>query len=280
MSTEVIISERRIDWVTGFSRTGDRAARLAEVGQDILSREIGAGDKCTSFGFEGFYGQRTKHAFVGERHDGVLVRLGSETASDYIANVLPLFDHVSRIDYAVTVYDESASISPADDIWRKAVDEDEDAALMPTVTRTQKRWGGYTTYIGDRSSAVMARVYDKHMESKGEYHNGSWRFELELKRHASEQEFARLNGNPEREERAPDLIATQFSAWGLLVPWRVGSPTELWHTPPRQRDIERSRRWLKDQVGKSARWVASHDGVDGVLKLLALDEDSMNGGQT
>lgn len=277
MDTEVTISERRIDWLTCTARTGDRADTLETLGLAILDSAREFGDKIGPMGFQGYGGLASRHTFVGRRGDGVCVRLGGESASDYYVDVLSESDHCSRVDLCVTAYDATANITPADDIWRVAELDDPDSPSLPTVTRTQKRWGGYTTYVGSRASPIMARVYDKHAQSKGEYLNGSWRWELELKGHAAEQEAAYLMGDPKRESRAPAVIAEQFERWGLLVPWDASTDIELWRTPPRNSDLDQTARHLGRQYSKTAKRYVARYGIREFLALFSLDDDSLNG---
>lgn len=272
MDAEVTISERRVDWVTVTARAGDRADRLEELGLTLLDSARSFGDNCEPMGFQGYSGQHAGSLFCGRRGDGVCLRVGGERASEYYVDILAEADHCSRVDLAVTAYDATASIAPADDIWRISESDDPTSPILPTVSRTQRRWGGYTTYIGSRTSAVMARVYDKHAESKGEYANGSWRWELELKGHASEQEAAHLMADPERESRAGAVIAAQFRRWGLLVPWNPGDNPELWRTPPRVSDLDRTARALSHQYTKTAKRYVERYGVPGFLNLFGLAE--------
>lgn len=270
MAEGVVISERRLDWITAFARNGANADRLEDRALRWLGDAIGAGDKTGILGFQGFHGEGTAHIFAGRRSDGVLVRLGGEDASLHYRDVLADANHVSRIDLCVTVFDPTASINPAHDVWELGQAEDPDDAKMPTVTRTEERWGGYTTYLGRRASAVMARIYNKHKESKGAYANGSWRFELELKRHASEQEAIQLAGNPEREDDTPAILSEQFRRWGVLVPWSAMSSVELWRTPPRNRDLDQTARRLGAQYRKVAQRYVDRYGVDRFLELFGL----------
>lgn len=278
MAEGVTISERRVDWLTCFARTGESADALEEYTLSAMAAEIDAGNREGVFGFQGFVGQSAGHIQCGRRADGVLTRIGGGSASNHVHNVLPLATHVSRLDICTTIYDPSDTVRWADLIWQTKEAQGPGNTRGPKCTRTEEMWGGYTTYIGRRSSAVMARVYDKHAESKGDYAKGSWRFELELKKHASEQEASRLLADPHREDESPRIIAEQFKRWGLLVPWDTGSDIELWRTPARVSDLDKTARQLGNQYGKTAKRYVARYGLARFLALFGLDEQTMNEG--
>lgn len=277
MESGVVISERGVDWITATARVGSSADRLEALGLALLDNARRDGDKCGTMGFQGYSGQSSRHIFCGRRSDGVCVRAGSNWASEHYVDILAEADNCSRVDLAVTAFDPTASIQPADDYWNIADADDPESPILPSVSRTQKRWGGYTTYIGSRSSELMARVYDKHAQSKGEYGKGSWRWELEIKGEYAKQEASHLLADPTRESRIPAIIAEQFQRWNLLVPWDPGGNPQLWRTPPRVSDLDRSARWLSHQYRKTAQWYVERYGLRAFLRLFNLDEQTMNG---
>ena len=270
-SRSTTIIEQRLDWLTCTARAGVRAEELVAFGLVALEADSGHGDKVEPFAFQGYQGQGHQHLSVGERSDGaIIVCRGAEadTLAPYLAN---LADHWSRVDVCVTAIADDPSYNPAQEYWELAQADDPTDPTLPKVSQARTRWGGTTTYVGSRASAVFARTYDKTQESRGRYPAASWRWELELKQFASETEQTRWQLDPGRSAMSRPLVAEQFRKWGLPVPFDSSDRCELWRSPKRERTVDSKERWLREQVRGSAQLVAKIYGRERVMSALGLD---------
>lgn len=264
------IDEQRIDWVTCYARNGPRADLLEAYASRSIELEQEAGDRLKRSAAYGFHGHGTRHCRVGRGAYGVLVRAGGQLANELYPHLAILSDHVSRVDYCVTATARSRRANPVRALARAKAHDDKEHPSLPSITVLDEIWGGKTCYIGDRESAVFARVYDKHKESNGEYPEGSWRWELELKRYASEFEHRESKQLQRTGEEIRGIVNGQFAAWGLCVPWNFSDSPERWRAPARLRDVDRTAQWLLHQVAPGAQRVAGRYGRDYVMALLGF----------
>lgn len=271
--TRIRLVEARYDWITATAHAGPRGDNLEEFAREAIAAERVGGDALKSASVQGYSGEGTKHLFCGQRGDGVYVRASGSTADDLAPWLAKLADHWSRVDLCVTGQSAEPGYDPASEYWDLGQADDREHPRLPTISQARKRWGGITTYVGARSSAVHARTYDKHAESKGHYEPGTWRWELELKQFASEEEQSRALEQPRRFDDFRDVVAHQFTRWGLPIPFNEGAIVELWRAPKRQTDVDLKERWLRSYVAKSAQLVERVYGRDRVLAALGLEND-------
>ena len=269
----ITIIEARPDWITCTAKPGAKGEQLYEFLGEIQNAELAAGEKSKPFQFQGYTGEQVGTVRRGVRHDGILGVLSGPAAADYIADLAKCTDHWSRIDYCVTAIAADSARSPVDSAWEAHVDRSSEPLPTPPLTRVQAQAGGSTLYVGSRASAVFGRIYNKHVESRKVYPPGSWRWELELKRFASEKEQADWSTFAKSEDDVRSLIADQFTRWDLETPWEQLSEVDHAKAPRRVRDLDRSEKWLSEQVRSAALFIAQYRGRGRVLQLLGLDED-------
>lgn len=267
------IIEARYDWITATAKVGHRGDLLLDFATQAIHSSVQSGDVVRAGSVQGYSGEGTKHLWAGTRHDGTYIRASGHVAADLAPFFANLADHWSRADLCVTGVSSEPGYDPASLYWDLGQADDPEHPRLPTISQARKRWGGITTYVGGRASAVHARTYDKHAESNGIYEPGTWRWEIELKQFASEQEQARVQEGPIREEQIADVVHRQFTRWGLPVPWSSITQAELWRAPPRQHDADIKEKWLRSFVRNSAQLVAKTYGRDRVLSALGLEND-------
>lgn len=264
------IIEARPDWITCTGRTEGAAYELAVLGTDQTDAEERAGNKLEPWRFQNYRGFQAGNWRWGWGKDGSIVVVSGIQAEIAASRLAHLADHWSRIDYCVTVLDVDERISPDEDYWQEADRIEKAGSTAPSLARIQERKRGATLSYGDRASAYFARVYNKHAESPSEYPRGCWRWELELKRHASEQHQRRWRDKPMAGQDVLNLISTEFERNKLSVPWTrnanfLREPVVSHHT-----DADRILRWLERQVKPSVQFAAQARGREKVMEVLDL----------
>jgi len=186
-----------------------------------------------------------------------------------------LADHWSRVDYAVSVDLENSGLDPGKDYW--AAWEWHERPLRAPISfgRIQEAGGGQTLHWGNRASAYYLRCYDKHHESRAAYKRGIWRWEVELKQHASETEHARARKTGIDDRLPMRYIAGELARYNVPVPWSVEARVERAARVVAPRDAERVLDWLQHSVGPSARFAAAQRGTQAVLEALGLKMEGM-----
>ena len=273
------LSEARLDWITCFQRPRLGISSLRALGHHGVQDEVEHGARLADFRFQGFIGEQAGRWAWGARSDGVICRVSGAAADGWAASLATLADHWSRADYCVTAIAPDASEDPTLAAYQAGVDHESARARPVELTRWQSSKSGSTLYLGRRASPYFARLYDKHHESKGVYPVGAWRWEIELKGHASEYEQTRRRESNLSLQAVAAMVASEFARRGIIVPWRSDVEVERAIDVRPPSDLERSTLWLQSQVAKTAQWVARERGVDEVLRALGL-ADLRDGGGT
>lgn len=270
-STTVLpMTEARVDWISASGRRDGGGAKLAHYAAQAVEREVIAGNKRQRYSSHGYLGFKAGAWAWGWGEDGAIASVLGVGASEAAADLAQLADHWSRIDYAVTVIDASGRINPDVDYWDAWPWHDRPLRAPVTMSRIQTTSRGNTLTLGNRESASYFRVYDKHQESRGLYPRGAWRWELELKRHLSENEHARWKTLAPGPREVAGMIRQEVERAKLNVPW--SEPALDWRSAevrPRT-DCDRALAWFRTQVAKSAQMVATHRGRDVVLEALGI----------
>jgi DNA relaxase NicK len=132
--------------------------------------------------------------------------------------------------------------------------------------------GGYTLYIGKRSSRVYARLYNKEVESDDAYYEGAWRYECELHNATATETAQELHYSLFPLEEA--ICSAVWSYWhGKGVrPVFDTFPTGMEIVLPRREEttIERSIRWLETQVRPTVAKLVALGYTSSVLDALGL----------
>lgn len=119
------------------------------------------------------------------------------------------------------------------------------------VRRVTDNDGGYSVYVGARSSTSYGNIYDKEAESNDEYYAKCWRFEVrfsnEAATHASYHLY--IAGRT-----IPSVVSSTVWRWyrdrGVQCPWSKGDEDHaLYAAKAPETDVSRSLRWLDEQVG-------------------------------
>lgn len=268
--------EARCDWLTGTCELAGPYQSLLYLCESISSADEKAGDRIETWAFQGYRGFQTSGVRYGQRDDGAIGILSGPNAQAHIRKFAELTTHWSRIDYCVTGVDDSGRINPPKDYYVGWSAVPGANPKRSSATLIQNSVGGATISIGARSSAYYLRCYDKAAESKGQYPPGSWRWEVELKRHASEGEFRRWREHPVSEGFIKAIVAHEFHRQGCYVPWTRDDGFTREPPPPRVRDADRALDWLNEQVRPCVDWLMEARGEARVLGALGIHPRNLN----
>ena len=262
--------EARIDWISASSRAGDCAGQLRELANTCVRAEELAGDRRAEWGLHGWMGERCGGWRWGTCDAGTIVQVSGPEAELWAVTLAQLATKWSRVDFAVTVRDETCRVDPATENYHHA------AVGTASSGRTARRGlvlqtdGARTLYCGSRRSALFGRIYDKFVESGGLFPAGTWRWEVECKRHAAEQARERALCGMVGNTYVLDTACSAFRLWNIDVPWGADASV-AWPNPVRpERDAERSLRWLAIYVAPTIQWLEGVIGAKRVRSALGM----------
>lgn len=203
--------------------------------------------------------------FGGGREDVHVVSTSS--AADQARQAVVGMDRArtSRVDTRVD------TLMPYEDlVW---VCESAAATYGSRITRMESSERGQslgrTTYLGAPSSAVRVRVYEKWLESPGEYLEGTNRVEVQLR------PASKVKERVSRWSPAETFCASKVTR---DLAQRLGddlAPKSTLHVARKTPDLERTLRTMGEQYGKAVdRWLSVSGGdLDRVLDHLLRTEE-------
>jgi len=264
------VLESRVDWITCTAPHTSEGTELMFYGQVRQLHESNQGYEVKDWRFQQYQGFQSRHWRWGWGKDGAIVVVSGEAAQESAQRLAELAAHWSRVDYCVTVVDSTEELDPPEDYWRILLARGRRSKNDPKYRRFQELWGGATFYTGERSAAYFGRCYDKHEESDHDYPPGTWRYEVELKRHASELAQTRAKLGEVGPAYVSGFVANEYERRGLTVPWRR-SPEVMRDPGVHHRDdAERKIQWLKSSCAPSVAFAKEALGIDAVLSALNL----------
>jgi Replication initiation factor len=228
------------DWFTVTVKEGIKAD-FVEVGVDkIMTNYANEGRVRTTSNRLGYVGDRVDQLFYGRRGDELMVIASGEVAQRHNAYFLGMADKVTRLDLQVTLQDHDI-----DRDWTKialrqcSMDGRVDSGLLKT-RRIAGTPNGATLYVGSRSSSRFIRIYDKSAESKEEWPERSWRWEIEYKHPRASLVAARLLRSGASSSAVLDVLGSGLADLRIILP--VGQMPDGWKPkPPKKMTTDESR---------------------------------------
>lgn len=246
-------AECGIDWLTVTIPLEDtERPNVVYLGHKLQEKEKKVGNSIKPATIQGYEGSVCGGVFVGEGLGGAMVRSSGFSANEAFTLLQHTKVKPTRIDLQVTVW---YADNPAEVIRKYAEVAIADSAVADSRTKRKiTTWegndGGYTLYIGARSSDYFGRLYDKHKESKDEEYKNALRFEVEIKGKRAEQAFDALSRrNRDRNKAIVSFVGEWYTGRGVYVPF-LYTTGEMELSPIRREksDTHRRMEWLKTQV--------------------------------
>ena len=270
MKDKWTLTEVSVDWLTATAPTGPEGIRLFDLGARLLASEAERGNPGRPTNFEGYHGTVSAHLFAGWRIDGACVRLGGRMARDWWRDVAGLATNITRLDIALTAKCEPPNPDYPREVFIELPAHGSRPGRPVEYSLIQSRIGGQTLYCGRRASEHFGRIYDKHRESKGQYPDGTIRFEIEYKAQAAKEIAGYLKAGADTVPRLIGIMRRRMQDWGVLLP--VSDPGIDWRPSPIEvRTTQESRmKWLNEQVNVTVEKLSSSYTADQLRQALGL----------
>lgn len=267
-----------VDYITATTRELLQYTDLqrAERGISAVSDRYSPVDSLRERLLLGYKGRGNSICFLGQRTDGWLVRVSGAGAHEFSRHLDTALWFASRVDIAVDVwvgFDPDQIITVAFES-ALASRETSTSGFRRKVRLVDSGGDGNTLYLGARTSQVFTRLYNKGKESGDERYQGCLRLECQY------------NGATAREvHKALDLRQYDVGAMVASVVaciGRAGVPVEVstggtrplqWSVETPKTDDIKQVKWLREQVGPTARRVEQIYGKGSVASILGLDDD-------
>lgn len=234
-----------VDWLTVTAHEAPKSHLLREWGIETMMADASQGNKVTPFALRGWKGGGTRNVQVGEKGGAVIVRLMGGIALDKWGDAYEVSDHCSRIDIQATVRQEPFDPNLPMECWALASETRRADGRPPQLDIYARAHRGSTLYVGDRSSRLFARLYNRYAKTGVESDLHTWRYEVEAKRERAEQIVGLLAASDDPGQLAAAVVFDHFDARGVVPIFEPTDCFKLPPLPPEESDDDRSLRWLK-----------------------------------
>lgn len=266
--------ESGVDWLTVTSLTPNKRFRLETRAQSLLRKLKRDGDDERAWAMSGFQGFICSGLQLGWRGEDVIVRLTGETAFEHWKRFLHASDNCSRIDLQVTVRTENDVQEAIHRHYKEAKRHSAKLKRGPKVSVYSSSDDATTLYLGDRSSDVFGRCYNKGKEAKLDYYDRTIRYEAELKNDAAFLMAKRLAASSDPSLEIATYVSTFFRDRGCHLNYQWTGTVRLCR--PRSRSTAQRRlTWLRENVRGSVMWLMDRGLEQEVMSALGLDAESM-----
>lgn len=271
------ILESQIDYLTCAAHSARALRKWDRWARKLAQAEETSTDRIQNFRVGPYEGWHCGRIFFGVREAAALTQLSGDLAAVHFDTLMPDVDTVSRIDIAVTCRLALPDRKPGTRHYQEALNwyKSHPQAARPSYHGDGD--GGYTLYLGSRTSDRYFRCYDKGAEAKSEGNTDNryldcWRYELQVNNAAAKAVAAELFRHAPEER--PDLIA----AWAYDYCYKHGLrpvfyPKQNVALSPgfrRRSDRESRLNWLDKTVKPVVEWLIDAGAEVEMMAALGL----------
>jgi len=272
MPTALVDCTPGVDWITLKAIVGPDARQLYGTVRALQEEQARDGNRIRPWGANGYTGHAVRHIRYGVKAGAVRVELSGDQADRYWLQLVQLATQVRRLDTKVDV------TFPRDvgNLAQRAYDAPgvPVGPNLPAIGKTLLvgNHGGATVYVGRMGGERFGRVYDKSAESRGEYPDHSWRWEIQERNGYSDCTAGTL-GRADDVPRAVAAYVSSFFTHHGVFPWFKSDRIALSAIHRKRRsDVSAYGDYLGRQVSPGVcRWIdrGYRDAITRGLKLTA-----------
>lgn len=279
-----IVIESQLDWLTCAVHTERGAEELEHYARMLARTGEGKDERETPFRLKGYQGWQVGRVRFGSRPGAALIQLSGDAAATHFDDLAPVADSISRVDIAVT-----ARLSQTDnDLGLRSYLNaqgwylNHNNAARPSFHGDAD--GGYTCYVGERTSDWFLRVYNKAVETRldpdqAEHYRDCWRYELECKGGTTGNLVAELAAH-EGDARAAaiqDMVWEYVHRHGMVPAFPKAGSVALVPGFRRRSDRASKLNWLARSVAPAVTWLAETGDAAEIYEALGLSIHTADG---
>lgn len=237
-----------VDWLTATFTHGRPSAAIATLADRWQRDRSLDGFDLKPWAWNGYRGSVVDGITWGTRDDGSIIRLSGKFARQHYLAATSFATNISRIDVQLTAYNPVWPSGLATSINQGVAGHPMVLSGQTQTTLTRHTPAGETLNIGSRSSNRYYRIYDKAAESKGEYEQGTWRYEIEYKADRAYRLAKRLERGLTNDNQILELLSQAFAEYNVITP--IVSKPIGWKERDvvRTTDDQRRLEWLRSCI--------------------------------
>lgn len=277
MNPSTVVLESQLDWLTLEVHTTDAMRHLGHDAARWASNEFLGGSKVRPFRLNGYVGWMAGRVRYGARDGAGLIQLSGDLAERHFASLYPRRDNISRLDLAVTVRTAERDHDLGSRHYAESQAFYREHPRSARACCFQNVDGGWTTYLGDRTSDYYLRVYDKEAECKSEkdpdgarHYANAWRYELECKGVTAPSVAKSIYQATDRAQHVQAFLHEYLTKHGLSPSFEHVGGQALVPGFRRRSDRETRLLWLERSVRPALKWLLETGDRTEVLERLGL----------
>lgn len=270
MDDTASVVECRLDWLTVTCSDPDKRKHFLNFGLELV--KVAATDDLPvqRWKWRGYDGQHANGATCGRREDSDILQLSGPMADEWFDIAWTHADHCTRIDLAVTVKTEEPIgriIAACDGAARSFKGE---RGTGPNCTLIYSEGDAATFYLGQRTSDLFLRVYNKRLESGEPDYDGCLRYEMEVKGAPAQRTASWLHSAGNRPDSIQHAVYEHCVRRGLSPRFRsVGGTVHIGAVRPRS-DAATRLAWLASGVRPVIQKLLPLTGPERLLEALGF----------
>jgi hypothetical protein len=267
-ATEPTIENIGVDYLTATAYRPGPGHLFKDLGTHLIEQSALIGNDVRPFRASDYRGYQSGGVCVGTRHDTHIIRLSSDEARDNWRDVYKLATNVSRIDLQLTFKLDSPHEPFIREQHAQAIRAKQGQGRKREIELKWNSVKGDTLYIGNRSSDVFARVYDKGRQEKSELPGLLIRHEIEYKRKTAMSIADSLDRAESVNTHLARLVSTYLRRFDLQT--LSAGEANVQCARGRTTDNEVKRRWLLNSVKPSVTRLVEAGMLSEVLDALGI----------
>ena len=262
-----------VDYLTATAVEPDDYQPLHSLATALFRVQAEKGNNPKAWGMAGFKGWSCGSVAIGRREKETLVRLSSDSAALSWRGVVHLATNISRIDLQATVLPHDGPSARIDRHRNQAHDNSAESGNRKVVRWVRDNRGGYTLYLGQRTSICFGRIYDKSVESKLSCYEGCIRYEVQYHNKLAKRVACALASDHQTIPRIASYCRQFFSGRGVDLELQYNDRS-TYCSPRTRSDADRNLAWLSQAVRPTVlRLIACGRGAEALSALGLVQEE-------
>jgi DNA relaxase NicK len=275
-----VVSEAQVDYLTLSTHHRANTDELRHHCERWVQQEVQQGARVRPFRLMGYVGWRAGRVSYGERENAGLVQLSGDFAARHFDTVYPLQENVSRLDVAVTARLPQRDNQLGARAYEQAVTYHEQHPRSALPSFHGDAAGGYTAYVGHRTSDYYLRIYNKEAEQEAahdpsgiEQYRNAWRYELESKGIAASTLALAHSSTADRHSWSQSLVHNYTSSHGIEPAFSHDGNRVLGPCLRRRSDRDTRLAWVRATVRPALLYLLQTGSRDEVMQALGLESE-------
>lgn len=257
-----------VDWISASRGDHGTYDKLSNLIPNFRMDGAGTRDGVKPGWMNGYYGLKSRNAFLGRRDDGMFVQVTSALADTLFEAIITSTEHVSRLDLQLTLKVTEEPSKVIEQAFEAAKKHRQPHGKPPSVKAFVGPRGYETLYIGAAKSEQRGRVYDKFEESGDEGYRDTVRYEVQLRNDSAVAAKDYIQRSQSRLSAIVEVVVAWYHQRGVVIPVLDRSDIEAPVLKASRTGYDATLGWLSSQVSPVLLRLMAELGTDTTLKAL------------